>query len=135
MKMKRMKTIVAATVWSAGLLNAAELHVSPAGNDQNTGSREKPFLTISAAANVAQPGDVVTVHAGVYREQINPPRGGTSDTNRITYQAAPGEKATITGSEKVKGWEKVSGDTWKAIIPNKFFNGFNPYADRIRGDT
>ncbi len=134
MKMKRMKTIVAATVWSAGLLNAAELHVSPAGNDQNTGSREKPFLTISAAANVAQPGDVVTVHAGVYREQINPPRGGTSDTNRITYQAAPGEKATITGSEKVKGWEKVSGDTWKAIIPNKFFNGFNPYADRIRGD-
>lgn len=133
-KMKKMKYLVAATVLTVGMLNAAELHVSPAGNDQNSGSRDKPFQTISAAANVAQPGDVVTVHAGVYRERVNPPRGGTSDTNRITYQAAPGEKVTITGSEPVKRWEKVSGNTWKVVIPNKFFGDFNPYADRICGD-
>jgi alpha-N-arabinofuranosidase len=54
---------------------AKEFHVSPSGYDTDKGSRSKPFRTISAAARVAQPGDVITVHGGVYRERITPPRG------------------------------------------------------------
>ena len=46
--------------------------------------QDHPFKTISAAAAVALPGDTITVHAGIYREWVNPPRGGTSDENRIT---------------------------------------------------
>ena len=115
-------------------LSAAEYHVALTGDNANDGSVGKPFKTIQAAANVAQPGDVITVHAGTYRERINTPRGGTSDRQRITYQTAPGEKVVITGSESLKTWKKVSGDTWKVVIPNKFFGSFNPYADRIHGD-
>ena len=59
---------------------------------------------------------------------------GQSDTKRIVYQAAPGEKVVITGSEVVKGWEKVAGDTWKVTLPNAFFGSFNPYAELIHGD-
>ena len=94
----------------------------------------RPLRTIQRAADLAQPGDVITVHEGVYRERVNPPRGGTSDKKRITYQAARGEKVVITGSEPVKGWEQVAGDTWKVVIPNKYFGRFNPYADPIHGD-
>jgi alpha-N-arabinofuranosidase len=47
------------------------------------GSYAKPFKRISGAALVAQPGDVITVHAGVYLERIDPPRGGGSEANRI----------------------------------------------------
>ena len=83
---------------------------------------------------LAQAGDVITVHEGVYRERISPPRGGESDQKRIVYQAAPGEKVVIKGSEVVKGWEKVQNDTWKASVPNSFFGDFNPYRDLIRGD-
>jgi alpha-N-arabinofuranosidase len=90
--------------------------------------------TISAAALRAQAGDVITVHEGVYRERINPPRGGESDQKRIVYQAAPGEKVVIKGSEVVKGWEKVQEDTWKVSLPNSFFGKFNPYSDLIHGD-
>ena len=115
-------------------LTAAEYHVSPSGNDENQGTAAQPYRTISAAAQAAQPGDAITVHAGVYRERIDPPRGGTSDQKRIVYQAAPGEKVTITGSEVVKGWEKVQNDTWKVAIPNRFFGDFNPYRDVLRGD-
>jgi hypothetical protein len=115
-------------------LTAAEYHVAVTGNNANEGSAAKPLRTIQAAANLAQPGDTVTVHAGVYRERIDPPRGGTSDAVRITYQAAPGEKATITGSEAAKGWEKVEGDVWKLVLPSKDFGNFNPYLDLIRGD-
>ena len=60
---------------------------------------DHPFKTISAAAAVALPGDTITVHAGIYREWVNPPRGGTSDENRITYQAAKDETVVITGSD------------------------------------
>ncbi|MBP1677851.1 MAG: hypothetical protein H6Q20_2410 [Bacteroidetes bacterium] len=115
-------------------LNAREIHVSKKGNDSNNGSKASPLLTIQAAANIAQAGDVITVHKGIYREQVNPPRGGTSDSERIVYQAAPGEKVVIKGSEVVRGWKKVKGDVWTVTIPNSFFGNFNPYEILIRGD-
>ena len=65
---------------------ATEFHVSVNGNDANAGTAEKPFKTISAAALVAKPGDVVTVHEGVYRELVNPPRGGESDAKRVIFR-------------------------------------------------
>jgi alpha-N-arabinofuranosidase len=109
-------------------------HVGKHGNDHNNGSPSHPFLTISAAAALAQPGDVITVHQGVYRERIIPPRGGTSDTKRIIYQAAPGERVQITGAEPIKKWTKAKDDVWKVQIPNSFFGHFNPYSDLIHGD-
>ena len=111
-----------------------EYHVSVQGDDASDGSKSKPFKSISAAALRAQPGDVITVHKGVYRERVNPPRGGESDQQRIVYQTAPGEKVVITGSEPIKGWEKLAGDTWKVTLPNAFFGSFNPYVELIHGD-
>ena len=111
-----------------------EHHVSVKGDDANNGSASRPLRTISAAARLAHPGDRITVHEGVYRERITPPRGGRSDRKRIVYQAAPGAKVVIKGSEVIKGWRKVQDDTWKVSIPNSFFGNFNPYSDLIHGD-
>ena len=113
---------------------AREYHVAITGKDHNNGSASAMLRTISEAAKKAKPGDTITVHGGIYRERINPSRGGESDTQRIIYQAAPGETPIIKGSEIVKNWEKVEGDTWKAVIANKKFGKFNPYADEIKGD-
>jgi alpha-N-arabinofuranosidase len=115
-------------------LGAKEVHVSTGGHDTNGGSASNPFSTISAAALVAQPGDTIIVHQGIYRERIDPPRGGTSDSRRIVYQAAPGEEVAIKGSEIMTGWQPVQNDTWKVTIPNAFFGSFNPYQDAIHGD-
>jgi len=112
---------------------ATEYHVSTRGLDDNTGSISKPFKTISEAAAIAQPGDTITVHEGVYRERVNPPRGGLSDQQRIVYQAAPGETVVIKGSEVIKGWQKVKDDVWKVVLPNSFFGDFNPFNDLIQG--
>lgn len=109
-------------------------HVSTLGNDDNSGSQRHPLRTISAAASLAQPGDIITVHHGVYRERIDPPRGGLSDSKRIVYQAAPGEKVGIRGSERIRNWEKVAPGIWKAVFPNSYFGSFNPYVDTIHGD-
>jgi hypothetical protein len=123
---------------SLGLLtlpaSAAEFHVSVKGDDAYDGSPSKPFRTISSAARLAQPGDVITVHAGTYRERITPPRGGESDAKRIVYQAAAGETVFVKGSEVIRGWKPFKPGVWKVAIPNSLFGGYNPYKDLIWGD-
>jgi alpha-L-arabinofuranosidase len=125
---------VAGVLQFLSVVRAAEFHVATHGSDTNPGTKEAPFRTIQRAAELAQPGDTITVHEGIYRERVNPPRGGTSDPQRITYQAGPGEKVVITGSEVARNWERVTNDTWKTTIPSAFFGKFNPYSDLIHGD-
>jgi len=131
---KGMSLILCMVLLLSGAIQAREYHVSVQGHDTNKGTATAPFQTISRAAGVAQPGEVITVHEGTYRERINPARGGQSDQKRIVYQATAGEKVAIKGSEVIKGWRKVQNDTWKAAVPNSFFGDFNPYSDLIHGD-
>ena len=131
--MKTLQLTVLAILFSLSL-TAKEYHVSKTGNDSNPGTAALPFLTIQTAANKALPGDIITVHKGVYRERITPPRGGESENKRITYRAAEGEKVQIKGSEQITNWEKFKGTVWKATIPNSFFKTYNPYADLVKGD-
>ena len=111
-----------------------EVHVSVNGDDQNDGSATAPLATIGAAAERAQPGDTITVHEGVYRERVNPVRGGDCDRSRIVFRVAPGGNAVIKGSERITGWVNEKNDAWKVVLPNEFFGDFNPYADAIFGD-
>jgi len=112
---------------------AREIHVAKAGNDSAPGSHTNPYLTINKAASVAQPGDTVIVHAGTYREWIKPIRGGTDESKRITYRAAPGEKVLIKGSEHIPSWKRQAGNVWKVELPNSFFGEYNPYALKVSG--
>ena len=114
-------------------VSCTEYHVAPHGDDANAGTADAPFRTIQRAADVAQPGDTVTVHTGLYREAVAPPRGGTSDTKRITYRAAPGEDVEIRGSEVVEGWTVVSEGVWQTTIANSLFGDFNPFAADVSG--
>jgi alpha-N-arabinofuranosidase len=125
---------LAAIALLATTSQAADFHVASNGNDANPGTQAAPLRTIQRAADRAQAGDVITVHKGVYRERITPPRGGASDTKRIVYQAAAGETVEIKGSEVVTNWVKVQDNVWKVTVPNAFFGRFNPYSDLIRGD-
>lgn len=110
------------------------LYVSAAsGADGADGTATRPFGSISAAAAVARPGDTVLVAGGVYRERVDPPRGGTDDAP-ITYAAAERERVVITGSDVASDWEHVSGQVWRYQVESSRFGAFNPYIDVIRGD-
>lgn len=108
-------------------------HVSKNGNNINAGTAEAPFLTINHAAQIADEGDTVIVHEGVYRETVSPARGARNEFCRITYEAAEGEKAVIKGSEIVAGWGR-EGALWHVSVENEFFGEWNPYAELIDGD-
>jgi hypothetical protein len=74
-------------------------------DDNGPGSKERPFRTVNKAAQVLQPGERVVIAAGVYREFVNPARGGTGPGTMIGYEAAPGAKVVIKGSALLnKGW-------------------------------
>ena len=84
------KTVITAFVATAALSAfAAESYVSKAGNDLNIGTRKSPLFSINAAAAKAVPGDVIIVRKGIYRECVRPTIGGTGESKRITYMAAP----------------------------------------------
>ncbi len=131
-----MKTsVIALTITLiTGSLYAEEYHVSTTGLDGNVGSESKPFKTISAAAQIARPGDTIIVHEGTYRERINPRRGGTSESARIVYCADKGETVVIKGSEVFKEWQEQTNGVWCLTLTQSTFGDYNPYKDLIAGD-
>ena len=89
--MKTLAIALAISVTSAAF--AVEHHVSVKG----------PLKTISAAAQLAQPGDVITVHEGVYRERVAPPRGGESDARQRAAVRRAARRPGATGSRRSRG--------------------------------
>jgi len=65
--------------FAAVVAQAAEFHVATNGADSNPGTKRAPLRTIQRAAELAQPGDTVTVHAGIYRERVH----GAIDTRIV----------------------------------------------------
>ena len=79
------------------------------GEETADGSAERPFRSIQAAAEAAKPGDIVEIHAGVYRERIAPRVGGTKDAP-ITYRALETGTVIVKGSDIWHPiWEPLEG--------------------------
>lgn len=76
---------------NAPFKNLNEFHVDPNGSDTTgDGSQEKPFLTITKALTIADQGDQVIVHAGVYTENI------TISKPNVSLVGAEGDYASLT---------------------------------------
>jgi hypothetical protein len=116
-----MKTTICAgmlMVSALRLAQGASLHVSPTGNDANSGSGPADgaaLRTIQAAVDRAQPGDTVLLRAGVYRETVVFPRSGTAD-QPITVKPYAAEKPVLSGCDPVPGWtlHDAAKGIWKA---------------------
>lgn len=100
-KLVRGNTRSAAFEFTTALKDAAprEYHVSVKGSDTDPGTADKPFRTITKAANVVKAGDTVTIHAGKYSEEVRLRSGGTPE-RPITFRAAPGEKVYLDGAKQ-----------------------------------
>lgn len=110
------------------------IHVDKKGSDCGLGNVESPFLTIDKAASVAQPGDSIIVHEGIYREEVTHINTGLSESRRISFEAAKDEQVMIKGSEEITGWQQIDGSIWKVEIDNTIFKDFNPFATKLFGD-
>jgi hypothetical protein len=114
---------------------------NPHAADSNPGTKELPFLTINKAAQVLQPGERVVIMTGVYRERVDPARGGTGPDKMISYEAAPSANVVVKGSRVVKtGWEPSTGfkidlpaaarakvKIYRRRLDDLDFQGYNPF--------
>lgn len=120
-----------------------------AADDSGPGTPERPFKTVNHAAQVLQPGERVVIAAGVYRELVQPARGGTGPDAMISYEAAPGAKVVLKGSAVVTDWKPSEGwntgidpqtkepvKAWELRLDPKLFpNGYNPFeVDNVIGN-
>ena len=110
-----------------------QIYVNAKAAREGNGSKEMPFKSINAAAQVAMPGDEVLVFPGIYRENVDPKNAGTEDA-RITYRSVEPLGALITGAEDMKDWEPYEGNVWVCRVENGVFGDYNPYTTMVGGD-
>lgn len=109
-------TIVSATTM------AENYYISPQGNDENPGSLESPFLSLTAAQRVVKPGDNVYFLEGEYKPVFDEESFTIGSKvcaflleksgevgNPITYSAYPGENVVIDLSEFKTEGEQITG--------------------------
>ena len=100
---------------------AADIYVSPTGNDRNPGTRQQPLQNLSAAILKARElrrlndasvktGINIWLGDGIYPVMetiiLRPEDSGTSESpTRIA--ALPGETPVLSGGVDIKGWKKV----------------------------
>ncbi|TWT32952.1 right-handed parallel beta-helix repeat-containing protein [Blastopirellula retiformator] len=106
------------------LLSAAEIHLSPQGDDNAAGTKEAPLKTFSAVldklAKSQDAGEIdVILHDGVYPVtqaiEIGPqhqPQGAA-----ITFRAAQGARPCISGGREITGWKVADNGAWTTQIP------------------
>ena len=130
--MKRLPLLCLLIVLWATPASAREWFVRPAdpnASDTADGSAEHPLRTINAAAQLAQPGDVVTVDAGIYHEWVSPARGGTAEAP-IVYRSVPEQAAIVRGTDVLEAkWQAVADapGVFRAPLPQKAFIFGNPF--------
>jgi len=78
--------------------HGSELYVALTGSDANPGTINRPFRTISRAANAAAPGSHINVRGGRYFEVVKINSSG-SPNRPILVQPYKDEKVTIDGSQ------------------------------------
>jgi hypothetical protein len=90
---------IPASVRRSPATKARTIHVSPSGDDGNSGAQESPLRTIGRAAEVARAGDVVLVRTGAYKGQVFLRHSGEPG-QPIVFKNAPGEKPVVDGEGK-----------------------------------
>ncbi|MFC1833401.1 right-handed parallel beta-helix repeat-containing protein [Thermodesulfobacteriota bacterium] len=111
------------------VVDAAEYHVAvqnPTASDRNRGSLEQPWKSISKANKTVKPGDVVHIHAGVYRERIEPLADG-KDSAPIIYAAFAGDDVQLGENPEHKACINLRGRSFIRVKGIKITDPGNNY--------
>ena len=111
-------------VASQGQSQQKAYYVSPGGNDSNPGTEAQPFKTLTKARDTVRTMNknmtqdiVVYLRAGTYyvdQTLLFDERDSGTNGHNISYRSYPNEKASVCGGKSIIGWERDSGNVWRA---------------------
>ncbi|TKI65850.1 DUF1565 domain-containing protein [Lysinibacillus mangiferihumi] len=92
------------------------IYVATNGNDDNVGTKSKPFRTLKKAASEASAGTTVLIRKGNYHEKLVVKHSGTK-SKPITFKAYNKEKVVLSG----KDLKDVEDDAALVVLNNKSY--------------
>ena len=107
---------------------ATEFYVSPVGDDNNPGTKAKPFATLARARDAARqvpvgrsPRVTVQLRGGNYF--LAEPVVLDDRDSGVAFRAAKGEKPVVYGGTRITGWQKWKKGIYRAKAPqgSRFF--------------
>jgi len=118
-------------------LMATDFYVSPAGDDNNPGTSDQPFLTIErakkAVIQVFQKDNredcTVWLSEGTYEIRmpvIFKSSDLKNDKGELLFKSLPGEHPVISGGIKINNWQKNDNGLWVAELPEEIREDINP---------
>ncbi len=104
-----------------------DFYVAPTGADTNPGTPDKPFATLARArdavrerASAGLKSDIlILIRGGTYKlaeTLVFGPSDGGTEQHSVTYAAAKGEKAIVSGGRRITGWRRGDGECWVADV-------------------
>lgn len=124
---KKLILLVLAGCLASAAATAADYHIAANGSDGASGSATQPFKTIQRGIDAAgRPGDTVTIHPGVYHEELMVRAGGTAERT-IAIKAAEKGTVILDGARRIQGWRLLDGalSVWEVDLdsPAPYNNG------------
>lgn len=121
--------------WSFNPLEGDAMEAAPLGralyviqsaanaSDENPGTQDKPFKTISRGVQGLKAGDALYIGGGIYREFVDVQARGLvfeEKAREVLIRNLPGETVSIRGSDPVSGWKQTGEGKWEAAWDHFF---------------
>ena len=104
---------------------SAEYFVSTDGDDSNPGTFEKPWKHVQRAVSTLTPGDICTIRAGMYYEEVTISGLQGTKENPIMFRSYPGETVTFDGTVPItSSWRMYKGDIFMTTLEEDIWQLF-----------
>ncbi len=99
--------------------HAADVYVATTGNNNNSGTIDAPYRTITYAVGKMSAGDVCYIRGGIYREKV------TLTKNDLTLSAYGDEFVAIYGTKTLSDWEQYEGEIYRTKVTGSDLTNVN----------
>ena len=109
-----------------------EIHVdNQLGNDSNPGTKNCPYKTVNYAISMANNGNIIEIHEGVYHETIL-----IQDFENLTIKSSEGERVVFDGTISIKDdlnskWSLDSNGIYQVELGIDAWQVFLDYEEQI----
>jgi len=122
-------SLVLLLLCASSTASAVDFYVTPTGADTNSGSKERPFATLTRARDAVRAlkskGPLsepvhVNVTGGSYvltEPLVLLPEDSGTEQAPVIYQAVPGARPVFSGGRTIRNWQLGANGVWTAHIP------------------